>query len=92
MSKPFVKFEMANFLDRGLQEYIRPQPCTMLLQWQEATGMEFWPAITAVPKTDILKDYARSQMWVAMDAVTELLLHDYIRDHELSRGCAVGIA
>lgn len=44
--KPKIKFEIADFLDKERREHIRPAPCTMLMLWQQATGMRFWPTIT----------------------------------------------
>jgi hypothetical protein len=44
--RQLVKFEIADFLDKEGREHIRPCPSTMLLQWQRASGMKFWPTIT----------------------------------------------
>jgi len=43
-------------------------------------------------KVDVLQAFCEAQMKRAMDAVTDELLADYIRNHALSRGAAVGQA
>lgn len=42
----FISFEIAEFIDAEGREHIRPRSRTMLIQWQAASGMNFWPTIT----------------------------------------------
>jgi len=44
------------------------------------------------PKVDVIGEYCAEQMRNAMDALTEDLLADYIRNHLQSRGAPVGEA